>query len=391
MQGIGTPSMQISTALMTAISGFLPNGGPTATKDEADALVLEADTLVQSSSDVAIEEVLRSFQSWSLRRDARRWIVRVIVRVMTAMLTREREDGTWVVDPSTADFALIDRALEAMGFELADREPPAPPNGIFTLPGTLDWWRPMRVDLGVSLSVGTTTEGIGEALSPPDAHNKNVQSVLESKHLDSALAWYGTDVLPFIDDFAPGPSGSPYPDIGMSRFEPAINYRLQPERVRLLLWALADALLVASQVRRASGTDTAFGHDRLPLIRTIWWEELNSAVDAEMGLEPTDSTPGLGDPAFLEFTKKRDPAWEAMGEGMRRYLKVAVEKSLYDQRDADLAIDALSAFQIAAAARGARRLRSAAASGAGCAAKTLIVAALGALAAATWVNIARRR
>jgi hypothetical protein len=89
--------------------------------------------------------------------------------------------------------------------------------------------------------------------------------------------------------------------------------------------------------------------------------------------------------------KKWEPAREATANTMRLSLKVPVRKGWYDQRDADIAIDALTAFQIAAAARGARRLRSSATPQAGCTAKSLALLALGGLSAIAAVNIARRR
>jgi hypothetical protein len=150
-----------------------------------------------------------------------------------------------------------------------------------------------------------------------------VALVAQPDHFEGAVAWYLAEVLPFIDDYAPAPSDSQVPEIGASRFSAAIAYQRQTDEVRLLLWALADAMLVASQAKQQAGEDVApLERRRLPLIRALWWEEADAAARAALGLRGTDVGPQLEDPGFSGFLGKLSQARDGVESAMRRFLKL---------------------------------------------------------------------
>lgn len=371
MAGIGVPNMEIGRALVRAATALLPGG-------EGKDIRYEAERRVQIDSDEQIEELLGE-RRWIMRRQARRWIVSRMVRVLEAMLTREASDGTKTVDPSPASLGVIDRTLKAMGFEAADREPPAPPGGTLTVPEAFTWWRPSPVRFASgSRSLGTTPDQLtASAVTPPDAHGMNITLMMEPDHFNPAWEWYLASVLPFIDDYSPGPKSADFPDIGRSRFSAAVPYRRQPEELRLFLWALADGMQVAAQTREVNGGDSrSLRLSRLPLIRAIWSEEVNAATNVLLGIGPTDTPPELGDAGFSDYLIKGVDAREQIESAMRRVLKIPDDQE-------DSSTDELSALEIAMASRAAGQLAGHGTSRAGCAAGAVVLTVV-AMAMAAW-------
>lgn len=368
---LGVPNMSISMALMTAISGFVPDGGGKSMRYIAQPLVRKALRLVRFRSDDEVEQALTEFTGWTLRRQERRWIANRLARVMLAMFSREQPDGARPVSPPANSNELIKRALGAMGFEGADLEPPAPADGKLVLPPAFSWWEPEVVNVSPeAMSGGVGSSGLGHAggFLPPDAQRRNLMTLLEPDHFNPAREWYLNEVLPFIDDYGPAPKGSEFPVIGLSRFGAGVPYARQAESVRLFLWALADAMLVAAQAREESGGDaSAIQVSRLPLIRAIWADEINEATDAAIGIGPTQQRPDVVDPGYVDFALKWGDARERIESAMRRFLRLPTGQE-------DSATDGLSAFAIAIAARNAAVLGGGrAASRAGCAAGAIAI------------------
>jgi hypothetical protein len=354
MPGIGIPSPAISRAFMTALSGFLRDSGPKQMRYVVLPLIREAEA-VRFNSDEQIAEALAEFQRWQMPRLHRRWIASRITRLMQAVLMRELVDGTKTVEPHPESAALTGAALVAMGFEPADREPPPPPGGLLVLPEAFTWWEPAPVDLSEENARRLKQSGPGAVLLPPEAQRRNLMTMLEPDHFNPALEWYAAEVLPFIDDYASGPTSSKVPEIGLSRFVAAIPYGKQQDTVRLFLWTLADCLLVAAQTREANGRDAApFHRNRLPLIRAIWSEEVNAATDVALGISEATPLPELGGPTFSASLLEWGDTRERVESGMRRFLKLP-------STEGNAATDDLSSFEIVAAARAAAYLRAGAA------------------------------
>ncbi len=369
--GVGVPNFPITMGLATAASAFLSDGGAKPYRYKVLPLMRETELRV-SGSVAQIRAHLAEFRYWQMVRYERRWVARHLARIMEAILWRELPDGTRMVQPGAKSLAIIGQALEAMGFEPADIEPPPPPGGVLALPATLAWWKPVPLDLSqTSLSLGGASQTGGRALPPPEAHHLNTTLVAEPSHFETALAWYETAVLPFIDDYAPAPTQT-------SRFSSAVPYKDQPDEVRLLLWALADAMLVAAQAQQEVVKESAAMHlRRLPLIRSIWWEEVHAAARSVLGLGPEDDEPELSDPRFLDYFNRVSDARERIEAAMLRFLKFSPDAD-------ELPSDRLSAVQIAMAARAAipltGRVRT---TRMGCAGTVLLIGAAGAAIAQT--------
>lgn len=371
--GISVPSMQISMALMSAISAFMQDGGGKAMRYRGLTLAHEAERRASGSAG-EIKAHLGAFRQWQIPRHTRRWLVRCISRVMEAILWGELPDGTKTAQPSEESLAVIAQALEAMGFLPSDVEPPAPEGGFLPVPPSLAWWKPLRIDLGVSLVASSAAGGVAShetTVSPPDAQRRNTELVADPEHFESALDWYRTTVLPFIDDYQRAPTGTQFPDIGLSRFSAAISYSTQPSEIRLLLWALADAMLVYAEARAEDHVAASeMQLLRLPLIRAIWWEEVHAATRSVLGLRPEDAEPELGDPRFLDYFNKFSEARDRVEQAMLRFLKIS-------SREDQVPSDDQSALQVAMAARAAIPMAShAQATRAGCGASVLLCCAL---------------
>ena len=367
--GIGVPNMPITMGLAAAMSAFLLDGGAKPMRYKAILLVRETELRVDKPA-ADIKEHLAELRNWHFVRYERRWLARHLARIMEAMLWREMPDGTKHVNPAPKSLRIVGQALEAMGFEAADVEPPAPPGGILTLPAALPWWQPKSIDIGVALvaSKGQPQPQPGESISPPEAQRLNTALVAEPGHLESAVDWYRTSVLPYVDDYAYAPASARLRDIGHSRFSTAIAYERQPAEVRLLLWALADAMLVAAEAATSDQRRDAVAVLRLSLIRSIWWSEVHSATRSTLGMRTEDNEPDIGDPTFASYMEKFGDAHNRVESGMLRFLKRT-------PGDDELAPDGLSSFQIVMAARAAAQLtRSASSARLGCAGNAVLTA-----------------
>lgn len=345
----------------------------------SSGLVDEAERrVVSAKSDLEIEASLAEFKPWvqRLSRFGRRWIARIAVRVMEVMVEREDLDGTKQLKPDKTALTVIDRSLAAMGFTAADREPHAPPGGVIELSTLFTWWQPSAVNLALHLERARSNEPEGDgAVLPPESHGRNVALVSTPSHFAEAVDWYAAHVLPFIEDDGGGSEWRHHPDIGRSYFSTAVPYERQPETTRLFFWALADAMLVATQAR---GDRTEDPSDlqmlRLPLIRAIYEAEVEMATRAALGLGPGDEPPDLGDPLFVDYATRRKDVADRIEVAMRRVLRVSEDGRRW--------IDELSALQVAMTARAARVQTSSPSGRAGCwAPSALIVLCLAASAA----------
>lgn len=364
------PGMMFGLALAKAVAALDPSlRGDFAAGAEELAARVEGQ-LQANASPERLAEHLKPFAEWrpNLKRYGRQWIARCAGRVMLALLTRETRDGRRGRDPSSDDYALIRRALAGMGLDETDWVPTTPQDGRIRSE-SLEWWKPRVVDVDGAHGAGP---GI---LPPPEAHRENTALVAQPGHFDQAMAWYEGSVLPFIADQG-GWSAETRFGVGPSVFVQEVPYSGQADDARWLLWALADAMLLLTEVRAKSGQDVAaLTAQRLPLSRALWSGELGLAVDAILGFGRGNRPPELGDPKYADYVMRRSDVKDKTAAAARRFLKLGTSDP----------IDDLSSLQFAMAMRAARQQgvpRSA-----GCGASVVAVMTLGAAAG----HLARRR